>query len=643
MKEREVSLRFDYLAVGSDGDVEIIRFDPRLTVVSGLDRHERSEMFDLLSGALAGTSPQVAEAGLVCGSGRFVRMSRNGGAAVFDGDHGDAQPSPLTTLGLDADALRPLMLVRGSDVGVTRAPADEAQAELEEARSMLVALSDSLTEALAMRSRVDILRDEVTALDHALEQAEGVRGPGQGAIGSSTAPSGTRHPTIGGPEAVTTDWEAAEACRATLEKRLAALTATKAPKPPDPGIGRLAHGDQELTWAAARRAVGAARRLEVESTACGGLGSQGVTSPVADRLEVAHEAVDRAEHLAGRRRFAGVAAMLVGLVVTLVGALITPAGLVVGAVIVLGAAWWAIASPRRACRRARALEQSVLDMTGVPSYIGFQLRRVEAAVNPSATEALEAAAISHSEALEAWHELAGADLDPFEALRHEHEVRSYAASLIGLRGTAAEVAEARRELMDEVQPAPAQAREALLAARAPAVMGAPEPRSRGGSGPSGEERDVEELRRRRQQAQDACADAERSLPDLWDLSDRLDGMQRRVAMLADRRSGGDDASAGPTDLEELLLARRVASARRAGAEGESVPLVLDEPFENVHGVRKWVILDAVERLAASVQITYLTEDVDTVEWARRRSEAGTVSLLEPLTQPVADQGGPVGA
>jgi hypothetical protein len=62
-------------------------------------------------------------------------------------------------------------------------------------------------------------------------------------------------------------------------------------------------------------------------------------------------------------------------------------------------------------------------------------------------------------------------------------------------------------------------------------------------------------------------------------------------------------------------------------------VVLDEPFGAVHGDRKWAILDAVERLSASTQLIYLTDDVDVLVWARRRSIAGTVSLLEPTSEP----------
>ncbi len=66
-----------------------------------------------------------------------------------------------------------------------------------------------------------------------------------------------------------------------------------------------------------------------------------------------------------------------------------------------------------------------------------------------------------------------------------------------------------------------------------------------------------------------------------------------------------------------------------------MPLVLNDPFEQVHGDRKWAILETVERLAGSLQLTYLTDDVDTIVWGRRRAAAGAVSLLEPVTEAAA--------
>ena len=86
------------------------------------------------------------------------------------------------------------------------------------------------------------------------------------------------------------------------------------------------------------------------------------------------------------------------------------------------------------------------------------------------------------------------------------------------------------------------------------------------------------------------------------------------------------------DAVQQVLLGRLAAARRVGPYGESVTVVFDEPFERIHGERKWSILDALEKLSASVQLVYLTDDVDVLVWARRRASRGSVSLLEPASE-----------
>ena len=90
----------------------------------------------------------------------------------------------------------------------------------------------------------------------------------------------------------------------------------------------------------------------------------------------------------------------------------------------------------------------------------------------------------------------------------------------------------------------------------------------------------------------------------------------------------DEASLDLGEIQQVLLGR-LAAARRVGPAGESVTVVFDEPFERIHGDRKWTLLDVLEKLSASVQLVYLTDDVDVLVWARGRASRGTMSLLEP--------------
>ena len=138
--------------------------------------------------------------------------------------------------------------------------------------------------------------------------------------------------------------------------------------------------------------------------------------------------------------------------------------------------------------------------------------------------------------------------------------------------------------------------------------------------------DVEALRARRVHAVAEYEAAYRSLPDIGRMADRREALERRVTVLTD---GAFDAELLDVAEVQQVLLGRLASARRVGPAGESVTVVFDEPFERIHGDRKWALLDALEKLSASVQLVYLTDDVDVLVWARRRSSRGTVSLLEP--------------
>jgi hypothetical protein len=145
-------------------------------------------------------------------------------------------------------------------------------------------------------------------------------------------------------------------------------------------------------------------------------------------------------------------------------------------------------------------------------------------------------------------------------------------------------------------------------------------------GPSdAEEPDLDELRHRRDEAVRLMEEARGSVPDITRLRGRHEAMARRVEVLS------RELQAAPridmTDIEQLLLAR-LTSARRVGPHAETVPVVLDDPFEAVHGDHKWTLLDQLERLAQSVQLIYLTDDPETIVWSRKRAALGAITALE---------------
>lgn len=84
----------------------------------------------------------------------------------------------------------------------------------------------------------------------------------------------------------------------------------------------------------------------------------------------------------------------------------------------------------------------------------------------------------------------------------------------------------------------------------------------------------------------------------------------------------------PADLAHAFVSR-LADLRHAGETGESLPLVLDEPFADVDpSVKRW-ILELVGRSAGTPQIVYLTEDPEVAAWARMEAMAGHIGVLEP--------------
>jgi hypothetical protein len=153
----------------------------------------------------------------------------------------------------------------------------------------------------------------------------------------------------------------------------------------------------------------------------------------------------------------------------------------------------------------------------------------------------------------------------------------------------------------------------------------------------GEEPDQEFLRARREELSEGWRVARRQVPDVELLADRHSALARRVSVLEEQTYGSNRPAetSYQSDVESRLLAR-VALLRRPNGNSpadETAPLVLDDPFQRLHGERKWAVLDLVERLGSQAQIVYLTDDPDVVTWARRRVVADAVTLLEPVTEP----------
>ncbi len=90
-------------------------------------------------------------------------------------------------------------------------------------------------------------------------------------------------------------------------------------------------------------------------------------------------------------------------------------------------------------------------------------------------------------------------------------------------------------------------------------------------------------------------------------------------------------SAGAADLtlpQRLdLLVGWLNRARHQGPGGHATVAVLDEPLIGLSSATMRTMLEAVARLARTLQIIYLTADPAVVEWASRRAAEGASSYV----------------
>jgi hypothetical protein len=154
-----------------------------------------------------------------------------------------------------------------------------------------------------------------------------------------------------------------------------------------------------------------------------------------------------------------------------------------------------------------------------------------------------------------------------------------------------------------------------------------------------DDREAPEIQAELEQVTAELESAERQVPDVVRISDRLEGLRRRIRML---ETGTGEALAVPEPKElEMYLLGRVASARRVGSVGEPVPLIVDDVLRTLPRLQKHRLLDLLARLGESAQIVYLSFDEETLDWARHRSEAGTAGMVVMPFGAAVDTGPPV--
>jgi hypothetical protein len=145
-----------------------------------------------------------------------------------------------------------------------------------------------------------------------------------------------------------------------------------------------------------------------------------------------------------------------------------------------------------------------------------------------------------------------------------------------------------------------------------------------------EESDTDRVARLVEQRARVVAEAEtagRNVPDIDRLADRREALARRVTIL--ETSAGTGPLLVAAEEAEMVLLGRFAQTRRIGPEAEPVPVLVDDALAAFPRHEKWRLLDLVARLGEASQVVYLTDDEETLEWARSRSANGGLLLLSP--------------
>lgn len=122
------------------------------------------------------------------------------------------------------------------------------------------------------------------------------------------------------------------------------------------------------------------------------------------------------------------------------------------------------------------------------------------------------------------------------------------------------------------------------------------------------------------------------IPVEWALANREEihesaRLRREVDALGAISSTAPEVSDDITDDLAHVLVSRLAEVRSVGGEG--VPLLLDDPFQQLDPSVKPMLLELLGRSAGEPQIVFLTEDEDVASWARLEALTGEVALIEP--------------
>jgi hypothetical protein len=247
----------------------------------------------------------------------------------------------------------------------------------------------------------------------------------------------------------------AEQVRDELSARLFEASASKLPEPSTPAVVDLARIDQRTLWHTHRAVRDARIRLDAEQLSLGGMGSSAEVESIVQQIDASQIRVEQASRRSRRLFLAGIAIAGIAGVAAIASAGAFPLFAAVALILTLSGLAVAFLLPNRRVRLAEQAAAEALAKVDATSYLEFQLRRLDAVLDPDAKQRLEHAVASHREASVRWHEVAGG-ISPERAEELEDEVTKYAQALSRLGGAAHEI----EHLRDDVNAATSRAENA---------------------------------------------------------------------------------------------------------------------------------------------------------------------------------------
>lgn len=117
--------------------------------------------------------------------------------------------------------------------------------------------------------------------------------------------------------------------------------------------------------------------------------------------------------------------------------------------------------------------------------------------------------------------------------------------------------------------------------------------------------------------------------------DEIEGtarLRRQLRSLTQVSSTAPELDEETADIAHAVMAH-LNRLRHLGRDGESFPLILDDPFVDVPSSTKLSLLELLARAAGTPQVILLTDQEDVASWARLEALTGEVALVEPHAEP----------